>query len=83
MYVMRLSKSATIEVPDHNSLLGAWRTYGGVGPFCPVGRFIVKKPLTASQLKRLPNGLRQLISYPDGLGVSWFDELYRLEDPRG
>lgn len=46
----------SIEVQDHKNLLAAWRLYGG--PVSLVGRFIVEKPLTASQLRRLPLGLR-------------------------
>jgi hypothetical protein len=49
---------AVVEVPDHKNLLAAWRLYG---PASPVGRFVVKKPLTASQIRRLPRDLRDRI----------------------
>lgn len=52
----RVHPSTTIEVPNHKSLLAAWKEHGG--PFSLVGRFIVKKPLTAAQLRRLPEDLR-------------------------
>ena len=39
------------------------------------------KPLTA-QLKRLPMKLKDLSCYSDAFGVSSFDGLYHLEDPR-
>jgi hypothetical protein len=45
----------SIEVPDHKNLIAAWRLYGHT-PL--VGRFTVRKPLTASQLRRLPVELR-------------------------
>jgi len=59
MTFMRIQRSTTIEVPDHKSLLAAWRLHGG--PLSLVGRFIVDKPLTLPQLNRLPKALRQLL----------------------
>jgi hypothetical protein len=59
MSYMRFN-SATIKVPNHKNLLAAWKQYGG--PLSLVGRFIVEKPLTASQLRRLPKGLRELLN---------------------
>ena len=50
---------ATVTVPNHKNLLAAWKQYGG--PLSVVGRFIVEKPLTESQLRRLPKGLRELL----------------------
>jgi len=52
----RVTRAATVEVPNLHSLLAAWKTYGGPGTL--VGRFVVRKPLTASQLRRLPRGLK-------------------------
>lgn len=72
-------QTGTIEVPDFKSLMAAWKTYGG--PFCMVRRFIVEKPLTASQLGRLPGPLRARIAVDDA--VVWLERLYGLEDPRG
>lgn len=51
-----VSRSATIEVPDHKNLLAAWRIHGG--PLSLVGSWVVKKPLTSAQLRRLPADLR-------------------------
>lgn len=80
MAFMKVSpQTGTIEVPDLKSLTAAWRTYGG--PSCLVRRFIVEKPLTASQLRRLPGPLRARLEV-DG-AVAWLERLYRLEDPRG
>jgi hypothetical protein len=56
MTYMRISALASIEVPDHRSLLEAWKQYGG--PATLVGSFTVCKPLTAAQLRRLPAELR-------------------------
>jgi hypothetical protein len=55
----RIIQSATIEVPDHESLRAAWRLHGG--PLTLVGRFIVRKSLTASQRTRLPKALKDLL----------------------
>jgi hypothetical protein len=76
---MKISpQTGTIEVPDLKSLTAAWRTYGG--PFCMVRHFIVAKPLTASQLSRLPGPLKARLEPDD---MVWLERLYRLEDPRG
>lgn len=56
MSYMHVIQLATIEVPDHKNLLAAWHSYGGI-----VRRFIVRKPLTQSQLARLPKALRDLL----------------------
>jgi hypothetical protein len=59
MSFMHITQTATIKVPDHKNLLAAWRLYGP-GPL--VGRFIVEKPLTASQFRRLPRPLRDRVA---------------------
>jgi len=80
MTFMRIQRSTTIEVPDHKNLLAAWRLHGGPGTL--VGRFIVGKPLTASQLSRLPEALKARLCSPDD-SVDFLERLYGLEDPRG
>jgi hypothetical protein len=57
MTFMLISASAKIEVHTHKDLLAAWRLYGGPGTL--VGSFTVRKPLTETQLRRLPGGLRK------------------------
>jgi hypothetical protein len=70
----------TIAVPDYKSLLVAWRMHGG--PRSPVSlRFILAKPLTAAQFRRLPVGLTALIKCPDD-SVAFLERLYSLKDPR-
>jgi hypothetical protein len=56
---MNIRALTTIEAPDHKGLLTAWKLYRGPLALVLVGRFIVKKPLTASQHRRLPKGLRE------------------------
>ena len=80
MAFMLIDRSTTIEVADHKNLLAAWRLHGG--PLTLVGRFIVRKPLTASQLRRLPGALRGMLHYPDD-SVDFLERLYSLDDPRG
>jgi hypothetical protein len=53
---MKFTPPTIIEVPDHKNLLAAWMLHGGPGTL--VGRFIVERPLTASQLRRLPAASR-------------------------
>ena len=71
---------ATVTVADHKNLLGVWRMYGGLPARDLLGDFIVRKPLTEAQLRRLPAELRDRTSSPDGL--AFFERLYGLEDPR-
>jgi hypothetical protein len=53
---MLIHALTTVEVLDHKGLLAAWKLYGG--PLTLVGGFRVCNPLTASQIRRLPSGLR-------------------------
>jgi hypothetical protein len=54
--------------------------YGG--PLCFVRRFIVGKPLTASQIRRLPEALKARLHSPDD-SVGFLERMYRLPDMRG
>jgi hypothetical protein len=56
MFYLQVTESAIVKAPNHKSLMHAWRTYGG--PLTLVGRFVVEKPLTEAQLRRLPADLR-------------------------
>ena len=68
---------ATITVADHKNLRAAWKLYR----HCPLaGRFIVRKPLTEAQLRRLPAELQDRVSSPDDL--EFLERLYALEDMR-
>ena len=51
------------------------------GPGTLVGRFILDKPLTASQLRRLPEALKARLYCP-GASVGFLEWLYGLEGPR-
>jgi hypothetical protein len=46
-----------------------------------VGRFIVEKPLTVSQLRRLPKALKERLQCADD-SVDELERLNRLEDTR-
>jgi hypothetical protein len=77
----RIKETVTIPVADYKSLLAAWRMHGE--PKSRVAlRFIVAKPLTDAEFRRLPNALKGLIDSPDD-SVAFLEWLYSLEDPRG
>jgi hypothetical protein len=77
----RVQAGVKIAVADYRSLLVAWRMHGG--PRAAVAlRFIVAKPLTDAQFRRLPSALKALIDSPDD-SVAFLEWLYSLEDPRG
>ena len=57
MTYLRIAQTASVTAFNFQSLLAAWRRYGGPGSL--VGTFVVSKPLTAAQLRRLPLGLRR------------------------
>lgn len=82
MAYLKFTPPATIEVPDHKNLLAAWMLHGpGTGSLVRF-RFIVGKPLTASQLRRLPEALKERLQCADD-SVAFLERLYGLEDPRG
>ncbi len=56
MYYFTIQDLRTITVPNFRTLLAAWRLrpYAGL-------RFIVTKPLTEAQRKRLPRALRDRV----------------------
>jgi len=49
----------TVYCSDYHDLLAAWRLHSG--PFSLAGTFVVAKPLTASQRRRLPARLRDYL----------------------
>ena len=59
MLCLHVTKHARVTVPNHQSLRPLWRLHGG--PATLIGSIAVSKPLTASQLRRLPSGLRERI----------------------
>jgi hypothetical protein len=58
---MTICPSTVVTVPDYKNLLAAWREYGHTGL---VGRFVVNKPPTPAQLRRLSAKLRDILEYP-------------------
>jgi hypothetical protein len=76
----RVNEAVTIPVADYKSLLVAWRMHGGPRPRVAL-RFIVAKPLTNSEFRRLPNALKGLIDSPDD-SVAFLEWLYSLKDTR-
>ena len=77
---IRIRTALKIAVADHKSLFVAWRMHSG--PRSPVAlRFIVAKPLTAAQFRRLPDELIPLIESPDD-SVAFLERLYSVKDLR-
>jgi hypothetical protein len=58
MTYCRIESASTVTVPSLKSLLAAWRLYGHTGL---VRTFVCEQPLTASQPRRLPRGLREAL----------------------
>lgn len=76
---MQIKRLTEIEVADHKNLRAAWRSHGGIDTL--VGRFIVRKPLTASQLSRLPKALKAKLHCPDD-ALDFLERLAALPDLR-
>ncbi|HTB96386.1 MAG TPA: hypothetical protein VK716_05225 [Terracidiphilus sp.] len=55
-------------------LIGAWKAYG------PTVRYRMSKPLSDSQLRRLPPALHRALQTGDS--VEWLEQLYDLRDER-
>ena len=60
MHYEAISSGSTIRVLGHKGLLTSWRSYDHRARLL-IGRYLLEKPLTASQLKRLPADLRQRV----------------------
>jgi hypothetical protein len=58
MSYCRITALSTVEVSDHKNLLGVWPTYKDPRTLLLISSFVVTKPLTAAQLRRLPADLR-------------------------
>jgi hypothetical protein len=56
-----INPAAEIRVPDYERLVDAWKRHGIPGTL--VGRFIVEKPLTPGQLRRLPVALVEKLEH--------------------
>lgn len=76
---MKITAGTTIEVPNHKDLLAAWKSYGDLSRLLLVERFIVSRPLTASQYRRLPVALKNRLQSDD---VLFLERLFNLPDPR-
>jgi hypothetical protein len=63
MHSTRSNGALKIPVANYKSLVTAWRMHRGPRPAVAL-RFIVAKPLTDSEFRRLPNALKGLIDFP-------------------
>lgn len=61
MTLSLIHSTTTITVSNHRNLMASWKLYN---PFARtlIGRYIVEKPLTDAQLRRLPGELRDLVA---------------------
>jgi len=75
----RIYPATIIEVLDYASLLKAWRLYGDSSSV--VAHFIVHEPLTPSEFRQLPEGLRSRLG-PHERAVAWLEQLFSLHDSR-
>jgi hypothetical protein len=57
----RVLKHASVQLPNYSNLVRFWRVRRNELSSALIGRITVKKPLTASQLRRLPAELRPLL----------------------
>jgi hypothetical protein len=57
MSISLITPATTITVSDHRNLLASWRRYDVLSRTL-IGRYVVEKPLTDAQLRRLPGELR-------------------------
>lgn len=63
MVYMKIRALTTITVADHRSLVKAWSTWNE-RERALIGRFIVEKPLTDAQFRRLPAALKRIVEGP-------------------
>jgi hypothetical protein len=55
MSYLVITRAAIVKVSDHQSLRSAWKVYGQQNV---VGTYLMDKPLSPAQLRRLPKELR-------------------------
>lgn len=80
MLIFEIQPLTVVTAQDHKGLLELWKRYGGFGSL--VGTFIVKKPLTDAQYRRLPEGLKDRLRQGKNDSLSFLERLYELPDPR-
>ena len=56
-----VERKTTLTTPDYKNAIQIWRNYGPVAQML-IGRVVVEKLLTASQERRMPAGLRRVLS---------------------
>lgn len=81
MSIFEIQPLTVVTTETLKELREAWKVHGGV--YSLVGTFIVRKPLTAAQYSRLPQGLKDRLKQGDeNDSLSFLEQLYRLNDPR-
>ena len=73
--------TTTVTTFDHRSLRRLWKMYGCTGL---VGSYVVEKPLTEAQLRRLPTDLRERLTNgePPCTSVIELERIFGLPDTR-
>jgi hypothetical protein len=61
MTLCAINPATTVTVANHANLRRMWRNYGPAAQSL-IGRVVVKRPLTATQTRRLPKRLRRVLS---------------------
>jgi hypothetical protein len=81
MSVWLIHPTTTVTTFDHRSLRAVWKRYGPTGL---VGSYIVEKPLTEAQLRRLPSDLRDRLTNgePPCTSVIELERIFGLPDIR-
>jgi len=82
MQATKIQSRTVITVPNYQTLVAEWRRWKKGVEWQYVGRVIVEKPLTDSQLRRLHRDLVEKLYEPDD-SLLFLQTLWSLEDPRG
>jgi hypothetical protein len=74
--------TTTITTPDLRTLRAVWKSYGPTGL---VGSYVVEKPITEAQLRRLPSGLLDRLTNgePPCTSVVELERIFGLPDTDG
>lgn len=83
MSVSLINAATTITVSDHRNLLASWKRYDVLSRTL-IGRYVVEKPLTEAQLRRLPMELRDRLTNgePPCASVVELERIFDLPDTR-
>ena len=80
-WIAKIKTETVVELDNYTALKAAWPYYREATLGGLIASFVVRKPLTDAQRRRLPVDLRELVRTDESSGC--LEGLFGLEAPRG